>query len=139
LIMLFLLPKPVPEKLNATNFIDSLKEIFAGVMKPLIMVWMVIMLRSFVQQAVMTYIPMMADGLGYSLMAIGLIISTYVAAGSLAGLGAGWLADRVGFKKVVLASLCLATPCLLAFIHLPGNWIYLGGILAGTMLLASMP
>ena len=106
------MPKPpAPEKLKATTFFGSLKEIFAGVMKPLILVWLVIMLRSFTQLTISTYVPMMADSLGYSLVSIGVIISVYTAAGSISGMGAGVLADRIGFKKVVVTTLALGTPC----------------------------
>jgi FSR family fosmidomycin resistance protein-like MFS transporter len=117
----------------------SMREIFGGVVKPLILIWLVIMMRSFVQQAVQTFLPMMAHDVGYGLISIGLILSVYVTSGTASGMLAGWLADRIGFKRVVLITLCLGTPCLLGFFHLPGNWIYLGGFLAGTMLLASMP
>ncbi len=138
-VISFILPMPQNEGLRSKGFWGSIKEIFHGVWQPLIFIWLIIMFRSFVQQSLMTYIPMLADSWGYSLVSIGVLISTYTITGSLIGLGSGWLADRIGFKTVIRISLALATPCILAFLYLPGAWVYLGAILAGAMLLASMP
>ena len=117
----------------------SLKEIFEGVWQPLVFIWLIILLRSFVQQSIMTYMPMLADSWGFSLVSIGALLSTYTIAGSIIGLGSGWLADRIGFRTVIRISLALATPSIIAFLYLPGIWVYVGAVLAGSMLLASMP
>ena len=138
-IIMFILPMPPKEGFQSKGFLGSLKEVFQGVWKQLLILWLIILLRSFVQQCMMTYLPMLADSWGFSLVAIGSLLSTYVISGSVIGLGSGWLADRIGFKTVVIVSLALAGPCILAMLYLPGSWIYLGAALAGAMLLASMP
>jgi FSR family fosmidomycin resistance protein-like MFS transporter len=76
---------------------------------------------------------------GYSLVAIGALVSLLIVAGAPSGLLAGHLSDRIGFKPILMSALLLATPNLLALLYLPGNWIFLFAFLAGFFIMAPLP
>jgi FSR family fosmidomycin resistance protein-like MFS transporter len=96
-------------------------------------------LRAFVSQSFMTYLPVMVARLGYSLVSIGVLVSLFTIAGALSGLLAGHLSDRIGFKPVFICAHLLATPCIVAALYLPGHWIFVFCFLAGFFILATIP
>jgi len=67
------------------------------------------------------------------------IHSLFVVAGTLSGLAAGYLSDKIGFKSIFYWTHGLMTPVLLLFLNLSGNWIYLGAFTAGLFVLATLP
>ena len=60
-------------------------------------------------------------------------------AGTVSGLLSGHISDRIGFKPVFIFTHMLMTPVLLLFLHLRGGWVYLGSIITGGMVLATLP
>jgi len=69
----------------------------------------------------------------------GLLFSLFVMAGTISGLAAGHISDRIGFKKIFIVAHSLMTPVLLLFLNLKGAWLFAGALLSGTFLLATMP
>jgi len=130
---------PSCEGLAHLGFIGSIKEVFGAVWKPIFFIWAIMVLRSFAGQAYMTFLPIYYSGQGFSIPAIGAIISIFSVAGALSGVLAGHLSDRLGFKPVFFASHALATPSLYLLLILPGQWIYAGAFLAGFFVMASLP
>ena len=132
---------PVPQASTIKNrgFIGSLKEIFGPVWLPIVLICLVMILRAFVGQSFMTFLPVMVARQGYSLVSIGALVSLFSVAGALSGLLAGHLSDRIGFKPVFISALLLATPNMLALLYLPGNWIFLFAFLAGFFIMAPIP
>jgi FSR family fosmidomycin resistance protein-like MFS transporter len=132
-------PIPQASTIKSRGFIDSFKEIFGPVWLPLALLWLVMTLRAFVGQSFMTFLPVMVARQGYSLVAIGALVSLLIVAGAPSGLLAGHLSDRIGFKPILMSALLLATPNLLALLYLPGNWIFLFAFLAGFFIMAPLP
>jgi MFS transporter, FSR family, fosmidomycin resistance protein len=96
-------------------------------------------LRAIIGQSFSTFIPVLFVQKGYSVMSAGIIISIFTVAGSISGLIAGHIADRIGYKTVFFFIFALMAPVLLAFMNLKGNWVYLGAFFAGAVILAAMP
>lgn len=132
-------PLPSSEGLGRLGFIGSIKEVFGAVWKPIFLIWAIMVLRSFSGQAFMTFLPIYYNHQGFSIPAIGAIISIFTVAGALSGVLAGHLSDRVGSRPVFFASHALATPSLVLLLILPGQWSYAGAFLAGFFVMASLP
>jgi FSR family fosmidomycin resistance protein-like MFS transporter len=117
----------------------SIREAFGAVWKPIFIIWSVMVLRSFVGQVFMTFLPIYYSREGFSLLSLGTIVSLFTVAGAMSGVAAGHLSDRVGFKPVFFVSHGLATPCLYLLILLPGDWAFVSAFLAGFFVMASLP
>ena len=132
-------PAPQASELKSHGFINSFKEVFGSVWLSIVLIVVVMILRAFVSQSFMTYLPVMVARLGYSLVSIGALVSLFTVAGALSGLLAGHLSDRVGFKPVFMCAHLLATPSIVAALYLPGNWIFIFCFLSGFFILATIP
>ena len=134
-----IVPLPKGEGLKNFGFISSFKEVLGTVWKSIALIWVIMVLRSFVGQSFLTFIPVLLGKEGYSLVSIGTIVSLFTVAGAISGLLAGRLSDRFGYKPIFFATHGLATPSLYLLVFLTGKWIYLGVFLAGFFVLATMP
>jgi len=132
-------PMPVGEGLKDLGLIGSIKEIFGPVWKSILLIWIVMVLRAFVGQSFMTFFPVLYSWEGHSLISVGLLVAIFTVAGSVSGLLAGHMADRMGFKPVFYITHFLTPPCMLLLLYLPGNWVYLGAMLSGFFVLATLP
>ena len=133
------IPTPENQELKTSGFINSLKDTLGEVWKAVFLIWCVMVLRAVVGQSFMTFMPVLLAQKGYPLVAVGGVISLFVVAGTLSGLTAGYLADKIGFKPIFYWTHGLMTPALLLFLNLSGNWIYLGAFTAGLFVLATLP
>jgi len=133
------LPMPVSENLSHLGFIGSIKESLGKVYKPIILIWVVMVLRAVTGQSFMTFMPIFLADKGHELTSVGLIYALFIMGGTLSGLLAGYMADRIGFKKIFFLSFILMPPTLLLYLFLPGPWVYFGSFLAGFTVLASLP
>lgn len=139
LALWIVVPVPETEGLKNLGFFGAVKEALGDVWKAIIVIWLVVLLRSFVSQSFMAFFPIHWSAQGNSLVSVGAVISTYVVAGAVSGVLAGHLADKIGTKPIFLFSYISATPCLLLVLYMPGDWVYGGAALAGFTLLASLP
>jgi FSR family fosmidomycin resistance protein-like MFS transporter len=121
-----IVPLPIGEGLKDLGFLSSIKEVLGAVWKSIVLIWVVMVLRAFVGQSFMTFIPVLFDKQGYSLISIGTIVSLFTISGAISGLLAGRLSDRFGYKLLFYTTHGLATPSLFLLILLPGRWVYLG-------------
>ena len=133
------LPKPVSENMSKHGFIGSLKENMGSVYKSIILIWLVMVLRAVAGQAYMTYMPIHLTDHGHSLSSLGFIVAIFTLAGTLSGLLCGYLADRIGYKKVFLLSHIFMAPALLFYLYFTGPLVYLSAFVAGFFILAPMP
>ena len=133
------LPLPEEEGMKTSGFINSLKDTLGEVWKAVLLIWCVMVLRATVGQSFMTFMPVLLAQNGYPLIAVGGVTSLFVVAGTLSGLAAGYLSDKIGFKPIFFWTHGLMTPALLLFLNLSGNWIYLGAFTAGLFVLATLP
>jgi FSR family fosmidomycin resistance protein-like MFS transporter len=134
-----IVPLPTTEGLGDLGFMGSIKEAFGTVWKPIFIIWAIMVLRSFVGQVFITFLPIYYSREGFSLLSIGTIVSIFTVAGALSGVAAGHFSDRFGFKPVFFVSHGLATPSLYLLLLLPGDWAYVSAFLAGFFVMASLP
>ena len=141
-VMAFLfkiIPVPQGEGLKNLGFVGSLREILGRVWKSIAVIWVLIVLRTFVAQSFMTFIPVLYAKEGYSLVSIGTMVSLFSVAGAISGLLAGHLSDKIGYKAIFYFAFGLTTPSLYLLLYLSGNWIYFGVFLAGFFAMATLP
>ncbi len=132
-------PMPLGEGLSNLGLVGSIKEIFGPVWKSILLIWFIMVLRAFVGQSFMTFFPVLFSWEGHSLISVGSIVAIFTVAGSVSGLIAGHMADRIGFKPVFYITHFLMPPCMILLLYLRGNWVYLGAMLAGFFVLATLP
>ncbi len=140
MIYLFLsVPVPVSEDLKSQGFFGSIREVLGPVWKPILLIWIVMTLRSFVGQSFFTFLPILYAEQGYSLVTIGGVISLLVVAGAISGLLAGHFSDRIGYKPIFYVAHGLATPSLMLVLYLSGAWLYAAIFLSGFFIMATLP
>ena len=139
LICLKFLPTPVTENMSKQGFWGSLKETMGDVYKSIILIWLVMVLRAVAGQAFMTFMPIHLVDQGHSLASVGFIVAIFTLAGTLSGLLCGYLADRIGFKKVFFLSHLFMAPALLLYLHFTGPLVLATAFLAGFFVLAPLP
>ena len=132
-------PSPPGEGLRNLGFIGSIRESLGAAWKIILMIWTVMFLRAVVGQSFLTFMPVLYVQKGFSVVSAGVILSLFTVAGTLSGLVAGHVSDQLGFKPVFLFTHAIMTPVLLLFMQLDGRWVYLGTILAGAAVLATLP
>jgi len=132
-------PSPRSEGMASSGLVGTLKKQFGAVWKSIFLIWLVMVLRAVVGQSFMTFMPVLLVQRGYSLVSGGAMITLFTLAGTVSGLLAGYLADRVTPRPVFLTAHVLMTPALLIMLALPGAWIYGGVAVAGFFVLATLP
>ncbi len=138
-LLLRVIPVPQMEGLENLGFIGSLREVLGKVWKSIMLIWVVMVLRTFVAQSFMTFIPVLFAREGYSLISIGTMVSLFTVAGAMSGLLAGHLSDRIGYKPIFYSAFGLTTPSFYLVLFLTGNWIYFSVFLAGFFAMATLP
>ena len=140
MVLLFrIIPSPQGEGLRDLGFIRSLKEILGGVWKSIALIWVVMVLRAYVGVSFRTFIPVLYAQKGYSLVAIGTVVSLLSVSGAFSGLLAGHLADRIGYKPVFYSAHALSMPSLIVLLYAPGSWVYASAAIAGLFIMATLP
>jgi FSR family fosmidomycin resistance protein-like MFS transporter len=134
-----IIPLPQGEGLKNLGFMGSLRQVLGTVWKSIVLIWIVMVLRTFVAHSFLTFIPVLYAREGYSLVSIGTMVSLFTVTGSISGLLAGHLSDRIGYKPIFYAAFGLTTPSLYLLLYLPGNWIYFSVCLAGFFAMATLP
>jgi len=137
-ILVILVPVPTGPGLKQHNFFASIRNSIGDVWKPIVVIWALAFLRAFVEQAMITFIPVLFANEGHSLVSIGVIISLFTAGGSFSALICGHLADRIGFRPIYFFSFALSSPFLLLFIHNIGWPVYPLSFMVGFFVLATL-
>lgn len=110
----------------------SLRADLAGALGPLTVLWFIVVLRSIIISAYQTFIPLLLNQRGGSIVAGGAAVFLFGGIGALGGVSGGTFSDRVGRRRMVALSLILGAPLLLAFTRADGPWAYVflaaGGI-----------
>ncbi|CAB1056558.1 hypothetical protein D1BOALGB6SA_1295 [Olavius sp. associated proteobacterium Delta 1] len=121
-----------------TDFFGSLKVSIGKVWKPIVLIWSIACSRAFVEQALLTFIPVLTAAEGHSLVSVGSILSLFTVGGSVSALVCGHLVDRIGFKPIYYFSFGLSSPSLLLFIQATGWQLYPFAFMSGFLLLATL-
>ncbi len=109
------------------------------VLRPLTLLYFAVVTRSAVSYGFMTFLPIRLHDRGFSVAAGGALLTAYLALGALGGFVGGWLAERWGGRRVVVASFIGATPLFFLFLFLPDAPGLACLILGGFVLQASLP
>lgn len=97
-----------------------------------------VMLRSWVFLSVLQFLPVWYSDLGFGRSFYGPLVTTVILAGAVGTLIGGSLADRIGERRVLLASLTLSVPPLLLVAGFPGPWAFAAGAAFGITADASL-
>lgn len=135
----FAVPSPSNDHPQKLGFIGAVKDSLGETWKIIALIWAVMFLRSVVGQSFLTFTPVLYVQKGFSVVFAGVIFSLFTIAGTISGLIAGHVSDRIGFKPVFFLTHGLMAPVLWLFLQLEGRWIYLGALLAGALVLATLP
>lgn len=93
----------------------------------------VVMLRSWSFLALVQFIPVWYDDLGYSRAVYGPLTTTMIVAGAAGTLVGGALSDRIGGKVVIVGSQLLCIPAILGFVQFPGAAAFALGAVFGVL------
>ena len=80
----------------------------------------IVVLRVTAISSLIAFLPMVQKLRGFSLFAAGSSFTIFMLCGALGGLSGGFLADRLGRKKVILASFIAIIPVFLSFLFWKG-------------------
>jgi len=132
---------PVPEGEGAkyASFFSSIRDTLGEVWQSIVLIWLVMVLRAVAGQSFLTFMPVHLARKGYSLVSIGAVMALFVVAGTISGLLAGYLSDKIGHKPIFFVAHALMVPALLLFLHLPGDWVFVGAFTAGFFVMATLP
>jgi FSR family fosmidomycin resistance protein-like MFS transporter len=110
----------------------SLRADLRSVWRPLALLWTVVVLRSIIISAFITFLPLLLRERGGSIVAGGAAVFLFGGVGAVGGLVGGTLSDRLGRRAMLTISLLLGTPLLFLFLQTQGAWSYIalasGGI-----------
>ena len=133
------IPKPQGNDMGKYGFLETLQQTLGSVWQPILLIWIVMVMRSVVGQSLMTFMPVIWVQKGHSIVSAGVLFSIFTISGTVAGILCGHLSDRMGYKRLLWITHGLMTPFLLAFLLVPGIWIYPATIFAGGFNMASLP
>ncbi|MEK6654156.1 MAG: MFS transporter [Thermodesulfobacteriota bacterium] len=140
MVLLFkVVPAPLGEGLRGEGFLHAVRAAVGEMWKSVVLIWVVMVLRAFVTQSFLAFIPVLYAREGHTLISIGFVLSIFTVAGTVSGVAAGHLSDRIGYKPIYYVSFILATPSLLLMLFLKGIWVYVSSTLAGFFMFATLP
>jgi FSR family fosmidomycin resistance protein-like MFS transporter len=133
------LPKPKGDGMAQYGFLETLRQTLGSVWQPILLIWIVMVMRALVGQSLMTFMPVLWVQKGHTIVSAGVLFSIFTISGTVAGILCGHLSDRMGYKRLLWITHGLMGPFLLVFLLVPGKWIYPATILAGGFNMASLP
>lgn len=133
------LPAPVSEGVKTLGFLGTLRETLGPVWKPILLIWLVMVIRAVAGQSFLSFMSVLFVSRGHSLVSAGTLFSVYTVAGAVSGIVCGYLSDKFGYKSIFFTTHALMLPALLLILYLPGSWAYVGTATAGSFVLATLP
>lgn len=123
-----------------TRFASPSDQLWRSAMYPMSLLVGMVMLRSWSHIGLMTFIPFYyINVLNGDPMKAGNLLFAFLLAGTVGTFVGGPLADRLGYKKILLFSLGAGGACLILFLLSSGVWAYIWFILAGLIIIFSFP
>jgi MFS transporter, FSR family, fosmidomycin resistance protein len=109
------------------------------VWKPLLLLYLITVIRSGLQMITNYYLPFLLNERGYEVTGTGGVLTVFLLLGGLGGLAGGFLAERISGRAVTLYSGLLSGPLMIAAFLTSGplSVALLG--LGGFMLLSTLP
>jgi FSR family fosmidomycin resistance protein-like MFS transporter len=115
----------------------SLRAVLAEHRRVLALLLIVILLRSTAQQSFSTFLPFLYKRHGHGTGYAADVLTVFGLVGALGSLAGGFLAERMGQKRVIVATLILAGPLLVVLPKLGGTAVFVVAGLAGALLLSA--
>jgi FSR family fosmidomycin resistance protein-like MFS transporter len=110
-----------------------------AVWKPLLLLYLITVLRSGLQFTTNNYLPFLLRERGYAVTGTGAVMTVFLLMGGLGGLAGGFLAERLSGRAITLYSGLFAGPLMIAAISTQGPLgIVLLGV-GGFVLLSTIP
>ncbi len=106
---------------------------------PLFLLYLIVVLRTVTSMGFATFFPVMLTRRGWSVGEAGAAVSMYLFAAGMGGLIGGPLADRLGSRRVIAASLAMAVPFLALAPALDGWLLLMAMALGGFFLQSTLP
>ena len=103
------------------------------------LLWAAIVLRSLAGTAFGSFLAVLVTRRGASALAGGAAITVFFLAGVAGEFAAGGLSDRVGRKRILVATIALSAPFLFLFLHGPSALVWFALAVSGFFLFASNP
>jgi len=117
LLLWFKLPQqPMPREQRGRTPL-SWAWIRSGRFGSLALIWLVVVMRSFVVNGLLTFAPIYLTGRGHSIMTAGSANTLFEISGAFGSVLGGALSDRIGRKEVIALSMAGAFPTLWLFLH----------------------
>lgn len=135
----WVIPKPQGDDMAQYSFLETLRQTLGSVWLPILLIWLVMVMRALVGQSLMTFMPVLWVQKGHTIVSAGVLFSIFTLSGTVAGIVCGHLSDRMGYKRLLWITHGLMTPLLIVFLLASGPWIYPATILAGGFNMASLP
>lgn len=105
---------------------------------PMTLLLLVVVFRSAARLGLLTFIPFYFISILHTdPMIAGKYLSVFLLAGTAGTLAGGLIADRYGYRRFVLASLCLSSIFLYLFFFTTGSWSLIFFAVAGLILISS--
>lgn len=107
-------------------------------LKPLSILISAVTLRSCIHAGIATFVPFYyVSVLGGDPLAVGKLLTTFLAAGVVGTLLGAPLAEKMGPKRFFVVSVALVTPLMLGLLQTDGFWLYALMAVMGAILLSS--
>ena len=133
------IPRPKGDEMAQYGFLETIRQTLGSVWQPILLIWIVMVMRALVGQSLLTFMPVLWVQKGRTILSAGVLFSIFTISGTVAGILCGHLSDRMGYKRLLWITHGLMTPFLLMFLLVPGKWIYPATILAGGFNMATLP
>jgi FSR family fosmidomycin resistance protein-like MFS transporter len=123
---------PGRRSLPAATASGGLRADLRAAFAPLFVLWLIVVLRSVIISAYQTFLPLLLQQRGGSIVEGGWAVFLFGGIGALGGISGGTLSDRFGRRRMLALSLILGVPMLYAFVRTSGPLAYVflaaGGI-----------
>ncbi len=104
--------------------------------KPLTLLYLIVVLRQLTALSFATFVPLLLTDRGISVSVAGGIVALYLFASGIGGFVGGPIADRIGPKRVIVLSLLMSVPFLVAAPQFEG-WAFVALLAVGGFFLQS--
>jgi MFS transporter, FSR family, fosmidomycin resistance protein len=134
-------PLPAPQKAapGATQIKWQLMAALRAAWKPLLLLYLITVIRSGLQMTTNNYLPFLLKERGYEVTGTGGVITVFLLLGGVGGLAGGFMAERISGRAVTLYSGLLAGPLMVAAFLTSGPLSIVLLALGGFMLLSTLP
>ncbi|MCI0477340.1 MAG: MFS transporter [Anaerolineales bacterium] len=105
----------------------------------IVVLMLVMFLRSWLHSSVSTYVPQMFKSFGYSNADAGNVLFSILLPLAIGGLIGGTLSDKIGRRRILIATTVLCGPLFWLLLQSSGAMVYVAGVLLGLTMGASTP